>query len=118
MAHKLIPIVETNTEHSVTGLTLSETVTKSRKFTLAQLRYACTADKLVINITREMAKSLIKEVARQNRYALFDSYAPYKIIFNGYGQLKSMELSDGTGKMNVEQIFAKLNDIFLDDSLQ
>jgi len=99
---------------SVAGLTLSHTVTKSFKFSVAQLKDLCTAEKLVgASFTRDQIKELLQEITRQNRYVIFESFAPYTITYNGYGQLKSMQLKEFGHKLSVDEIFNRLDKEFL-----
>jgi len=102
-----IPKREKTTDYSVDGLKLFRTVTETFEFTLPQLRHAMTVDNIVgIPVTREEVKGLLIGLFKQNRWELFGSYtSPYKIIFNGYGQLKSAEC-EGTGiTLSIDQIF-------------
>ena len=93
MKAKRFPEIVRTDKTEVTDMTLDIVSTRSLTFTLEQLRYLVTADKwMQIPITREQANDLLKSVIRSNRWELFGSYVtPYRIIFNGYGQFKSVE---------------------------
>jgi len=111
---KRIPTVDTTSTTVTNGLTLTHVVAKAYTFTIAQVKYLCTADKIIgYPVTREQGQDLIKSLARENRYELFGSFAPYTITFNGYGQLKSMCLKDGGRVRRVEEIFNILGGIYV-----
>lgn len=88
------PVVERSNDHSIEGLTLSSTATRSMTFTLEQLQRAVTADKLVSTaFTRKQALDVFAKLVRENRLELFGTYDGYRIITNGYGQLKEVSFS-------------------------
>lgn len=97
-------------EHSCNGLTLSATETRSLTFTVEQLRRAATTNKLVCTtFDREQIKNLIINIVRENRWELFGSYInPYKIVFNGYGQLSYLE--DDNKRVTLDTLFSILEE--------
>ena len=102
------PAVERSNDHSINGLTLLSTATRSMTFTLEQLQRAVTVDKLVCTaFTREQALDLFSSLVRENRYELFGTYDGYRIITNGYGQLKEVKFSH-SNPLSAKDIFIML----------
>ncbi len=90
------------------GLTLSHTKTREFTFTIAQLKYAVTADKPYgLPVDRKEVLALLATAIRANRWELFGTYEGYKIITNGYGQFKEVAFSHGN-PVKAKAIFDKL----------
>ena len=112
MRNSRIPTVETHTDHSASGLTLTRTVSRTMQFTIAQLKYGCTADKLLgVPYIRDEALTMLSSLVRKNRWELFGTFEGYRIITNGYGQFKQVEFDYEQPVNNAETIFNKLEQL-------
>jgi hypothetical protein len=90
------------------GMTLSHTKTREFTFTIAQLKYATTADKPYgLPVERKQVLALLASTIRANRWELFGTYEGYNIITNGYGQFKEIAFSHGN-PVKASTIFNKL----------
>jgi len=104
----LVPEAKRLTTTETDGLTLSVITSKSFTFTLEQLQRAVSADKLTSRaFTREQALNLFSSLVRENRYELFGTYDGYRIITNGYGQLKEVSFSH-SNPITAKDIFIML----------
>ena len=52
--------------------------------------------------------TLFCDTVRKYRFGLFGSFAHYRIVCNGYGTFKYIELSDKSKRIEAEQVIAKL----------
>lgn len=114
MKSKFSPDVNRKYSHDIAGLTLHQTTTRSRTYTVQQLKRIAMTDKLnTYNISNEQRKDLIISVIQSNRHDLFGVFAVYawKIIFNGYGQLRKIQCNELY--LTPEQLFTKLDKIYL-----
>ena len=103
---KFSPTVKTSAaEPKCEGLSFTEVVEKEYTFTLGQLRIATTHDQLMKE-HRKRAMALTASLIRKHRWDLFGTFAGYRIITNGYGQFKHVELD--TNRLTATQIFDKL----------
>lgn len=113
MRNKMTPEVKKSSGHTVDGLTLSIVETKTYTFTLAQLKFAVTADKLFgFPVYREQALDMLCGLIRKHRFELFGTCEGYRIITNGYGQFKEVKFSHGN-PVKAETVFRKLESLTL-----
>jgi len=90
------------------GMTLTHVKERSFTFTIAQLRYAVTADKpFGLPVDRKEVLALLATQIRENRWELFGTYEGYNIITNGYGQFKEVAFSHGN-PVKASTIFNRL----------
>lgn len=90
------------------GMTLTHVKERSFTFTLAQLKYAVTADKpFGLPVDRKDVLALLAAQIREHRYELFGTHEGYNIITNGYGQFKEVAFSHGN-PVKAEAIFNRL----------
>jgi hypothetical protein len=61
---------------------------------------------------RESARRIFADTLKKNRYEILGNGQPYSIILNGYGDLKYVEMMDGT-KHPAKKMIQKMQ-VFLD----
>ena len=109
------PTVERSID--VDGLSLQKTEVKCFTFTLAQLKRAITADKIFsTEFTRNDALDVFCNLVRRNRLELFGTFDGYKVITNGYGQLKEIRFSH-SNPITADEIFNMLERELAKDNL-
>jgi hypothetical protein len=108
MRNKMLPIAIRETSHRVDGLTLTVVENKSYTFTLKQLKFAVTTNKLFnFPVPREYALDVLCKLIRKHRYDIWGTFDGYKVITNGYGQLKEIQTSH-SNPMDVDRLFELL----------
>ena len=116
---KRIPTVKKTEETIAHGLTLHHTVTRAFTFTVAQLKYACTVDRVMgfpVSLSRDKVNDVLKSVVRANRWELFGNHEPYRIIFNGYGQFKYVDCEAVGVKLSATEVFNILDKLYLTET--
>lgn len=93
-------------------LEITETIKKTHNFTWNYFTNAVTGDKRGEQKNRCM--SIFSKLLRKYRYEILGTYAGYKVICNGYGAFKRIEIEDKVIKQ--QEIMRKLKAIYDDEN--
>lgn len=92
------------------GLSFTEVVEKKYTYTLSQLRLAATTN--LMKEHRQRAVTLTYELVKRHRWELYQTCGGvHRLVTNGYGQLKYIEIDDK--RLTAKQIFDKLEQIIV-----
>ena len=87
---------------------LPEKISKVLKHTWSETKIVKKSAFLRDILNGKAGPQVQRDLIKQYRYEIFNSYGPYKIITNGYGELKEVILTE-TGKiLSAEQTYEQI----------
>jgi len=95
-------------------LEITETIKKTYNFTWDIFIKTIVGD--TRGVQKDRCMKILSELLKKYRWELFETYAGYRIITNGYGGVNRIEIGDRTIKK--QELVRRLKEIYEDEKAQ